>query len=99
MINNQSTTDLQSITNSFNNFFVNIGRNLSKKIPHSDTDPSKYLAINHITGSLYLQPTNATEVDKIIRELRNSSPGYDDISSKLLKYTYQIYISPLWFIY
>ena len=95
LIDNQATTDMQTITNSFNNFFVNIGPNLSKKIPHSETDPLEYLTNSNIAETMYLSPTNAHEVEKIIKEIRNSSPGYDEISSKILKCTYHLYLPTL----
>ena len=95
LIDNQATSDLNSITRHFNKFFVNIGPNLAKKIPHTDVDPIQYLTNNNIDRSIYLHPTSDKEVENVINDLRNSSPGYDEINTKLLKCTFQIYLPVL----
>lgn len=45
IVNNQQITDPLRIANSFNNYFVNIGANLSKNIPVSDIDPLQYVNV------------------------------------------------------
>ena len=40
-------------------------------------------------------PTDCTEISNIIKLLKVSSPGWDDISSKVVKSTSVLYLEPL----
>ena len=44
---------------------------------------------------MYLMPTDCTEISNIINLLKVSSPGWDDISSKVVKSTSVLYLEPL----
>ena len=39
--------------------------------------------------SIYLEPVTSVEIDQIIKELKNSAPGCDDITAFVLKDTRQ----------
>ena len=45
-----------------------------------------------------MSPVSNIEVLNIIRELRHSSPGWDDISAKIVKQTYEYFLSPLTYV-
>ena len=68
----------------FNNFFVNVGPNLANKIPNTSVDPLSYIrSVNE--ESILLNHVTSDEVSDIIKGLRNSSPGWDEISAKIVK--------------
>lgn len=94
-INNSNVTNKQVISESFNDYFVNIGKNLCKDIPHSVTSPLFYMNDINIQESLYMQPTDNMEIETIIRLLNNASSGYDDIQAKIIKNTYKCYVPVL----
>ena len=73
------------MTDHFNNFFVNIGSDLSKKIPLSSKKPQEFLKGNY-RSSMFLLPTTAEEIIDIIGNLKNSkSSGHDNIPVSLIK--------------
>ena len=95
LVNGHHVSDKNVIANKFNNYFVNIGNNLAKNIPESTISPTHYLNDVNITQSIYLQPVDENEVKRIILNLKNSSPGHDGMSSKVIKQTYHIYLPVL----
>ena len=68
----------------FNDFFTTIGPTLDKKIPQTNKKPIEYLGCPMI-NSIYLYPVTTTEINKIVKALKDSSAGYDGISTNLLK--------------
>ena len=70
LINNNTVTDKNVIASHFNEFFVNIGPTLAKKIPTSPRDPSTYITSN-IINSIYLDEIVQDEFIKIINSLSN----------------------------
>ena len=78
-------SDKKDIATNFNKFFINVGPNLDKLIPISNQDPSSYLKGNY-PCSLFFQPIVDDDVRVIINSLRNSSPGWDEIDPKVVKY-------------
>ena len=85
---NKAITDRVEIANSFNEYFVNIGPNLSEKIDPSVNSTTTYKSyLTEPTNSL-LQFTQISELEVIsaINNLENkTSYGCDGISNKLLK--------------
>ena len=77
----------QLIANEFGEFFANIGRTYANRIPKSKQNPHYYLGkIPRQERSIYLSPTTAVEISKLICKLPNkSSSGYDKINNILLK--------------
>ena len=61
IVNNESITDTKDIANHFNNFFSNIGTNLSSSIKLDDRNSAftDYLHIQQITALLFLKLKNA----------------------------------------
>ena len=76
LINDKLITNSKNICDCFNSYFTNLGTNLSKGIP-SSTNPLNY--VNFLHHSLFFTPTNQFEIEKIINNLKITSPGYDDI--------------------
>ena len=93
-IGNDIVTDRKRISEKFNKFFTNIGKDLAKKIPRVQRDPLSYLTSEY-QESIFLEPVIETEVERIITTLKNASPGFDGIHSKIIKSTYKCYIKPL----
>ena len=79
-------TEPQTISETFNKFFSEIGGKLAQNLPNENNSKSKdYLgpSVNH---SMYLFNTNTVEILKIIKSLKNTnSTGYDDFSTKFVK--------------
>ena len=55
MSDNTITSDKTVIAENFNDFFVNIGNNLAKRIPNVSTSPGRYMG-DMISQSLFLDP-------------------------------------------
>ena len=77
-------TDRTEIGNSFNNFFSEIGPNLSDKLPNSNYAPESY--VKSINDDFHFQTTTESEVLKLLSTLKTSKvTGHYKISAKLLK--------------
>ena len=92
IIDNDSTTNPVTIATSFNDFFVNVGKNLADNI-ESSIDPLKYIANN-------VHNINAIEIteDKImntISAVKNSAAGFDELPAFIMKQCSKFYIKPL----
>jgi len=55
------------ITNTFNEYFATAGPNLAKKIKNVDGNSTMY--INQVVNSMFLSPTNETEIINIVKSL------------------------------
>lgn len=84
----------QDIANKFNNYFVNIGKELTNTMQPTDVSHTKYLRGTY-NNTLYLYPATSEEVYNILLNLKNSSAGHDDIDSRLLKQVSSYIIQPL----
>ena len=81
----EKITDPKSIANRFNDYFVNIGPGLAKKLSNSTTNFDKYLT-NSCKGSFFINPITKDELENEINNLNaKKSPGYDGISSQVIK--------------
>ena len=95
--NGTVTDDKKVISESFNNFFINIGPTLAKSIPFVDKSPLNSMG-DRILESLYLQPATCEEINNILVSLKNTACGWDDISSVFLKLSTQQILQPLFHI-
>ena len=86
--------DKSVIANKFNSYFVNIGNDLSKKCPTVNINPMSYLSQSN-SDTIYLGKITKSEIETIVRSLKNASAGFDDIHAKIIKCTYQLFIDPL----
>ena len=78
------TSDKKLISEKFNDFFVNIGPTLAKRIPIIDKSPLSYMQ-SSITESIFLAPITPTEIEKLVLTLKNSATGWDEVNAMLLK--------------
>ena len=78
--------DPKAIANKFNEYFTNIGPNLAKKIKkNANTNFEKYLTGNY-PNSMFLTPITENEIQSELRMMHsNKSPGYDNITNKIIK--------------
>ena len=81
--NGKTISDTKEIAANFNNFFVNIGPSLSSKIPFTEGNVTDYLT--RCQNIIFLYPVNESEVNKIIKNLKDSNSGWDEIDSSVLK--------------
>jgi hypothetical protein len=83
--NNMKINDPRDIAEEFNQFFVNVGPELAKQIPHTLNSPKEFLRDNYCK-SMFFIPSTAEEISDIISNLKNStSSGYDNIPIKIIK--------------
>ena len=73
------------ISDKFNAFFINIGPTLAKSIPHINKSPLSYLG-SRLTESIYLAPVNENEIGQLIKSLKDTAAGFDDLNTMCLKY-------------
>lgn len=96
LINGKIVTDQNEIATKFCDFFTDIGKNYSNAIPKSNFPPEHFMQNVHVLQSVYLSPTNPTEVCEIIMSLKSKkSCGDDGISIDLLKNTSSYISLPL----
>ena len=83
------------VSNSFNDFFVNIGPKLTSGIKHSGKDYFEYL-LNPTQTSLFMKQIIAEEIVKMISKFnQNKSPGHDGIGNLIVKNVAHIVSRPL----
>ena len=88
------TSDNELISNKFNDFFINIGPTLAKSIPCVNKSPLSYLD-NRLTESIYLAPVSENEIGQLIKSLKDTTAGFDDLNSMCLKISSQFLLKPL----
>ena len=77
-------TIITPIANKFNEVFINIGPDLGKRIPAVDGSHRDYMTASD--ASMFVLTTTGSEIIDIARNLKPSkSPGYDEISLKVIK--------------
>lgn len=68
----------------FNEFFSSIGNDLANKLPQNNFDVLKH--VKTVSNSIFLRPTNVSEVSILISQLDvKKSRGHDNLSADLLK--------------
>lgn len=93
-VNYAELRDSTAISNSFHDYFVNIGPKLSSFIPSSNCNNEFYMP-NNDASSLFLTPSSSDEIARIIKELQNKSPEYDGIHTKVVRGTHLQISRPL----
>ena len=91
----------KEIANALANYFANIGKTLSNKLPKAKNSIKSYLnKIPNCPNSMYLTPTSALEIDQIIRNMQNKKRSrYDNISNQMLKWLRPVITRPLSIIF
>ena len=94
MINGETITDKMKIVTGFNKYFVNIGPTLAGGIPQDNKSSTTYME-NRVLESMVITPVVEEEVQSVIKALKDSSAGWDAISSRVIKTTHSSFIVPL----
>ena len=78
--------DPDQISNAFCNFFTNVGPNHAAAIPQSKKQFTSYLqdCPKRISNSMFMTPTDASEIRQIIRSLQKST-SHDNLSALVIK--------------
>ena len=80
IFNNKNLVEKKDIAHQFNKYFVNIGPDLAKNIPSSDTSFEEYLSV--FEGEMQNVCISLDDLKKSFTTLkRNKAPGYDDVTS------------------
>ena len=79
MINNRLSEDKDKIANGFNKFFVEVGPTLEKNCPPSAQAPITWMKGRN-GQSIFILPTDQTEIFKLNGTLKASSAGWDDLN-------------------
>jgi hypothetical protein len=94
LINNKIVTDKTAIVNEFNDFYTQIGPNLSQKIPGSTKQPEDFLCGNYM-NSMFIEPVSEQELDNVLAKLKNSAAGCDEIKPDVIRQMHDCFIKPL----
>lgn len=96
----KSVSNDQDIANTINEHFCSVGDRISKKVDSTSTNKFKCYLRNKLQNSFYLSPVSETDVNKVIKQLKeNKSPGPDGITNKLIKVCASSLTYPLTLIY
>ena len=68
----------------FNDYFSKIATTLDHNLPHTNTDPLKYVE-NNCLSSIFLTPTTADECANLITRLKLTKTDKDSLPVKLMK--------------
>ena len=91
---NLITSDKNIICNRFNDFFVNIGPMSAKLIPKVNESPLRYMG-NRLIETIYLEPVTENEINTLIKALKDTVTGFDNMNSMSLKISSETLIKPL----
>ena len=81
-MNNGIVTDDETIANSFNDYFVNVGKSLAHNIV-SNVDPLSYVErSNECITDIVI---TVDDVKSIVSQLNDSGAGYDDLPPSIMK--------------
>ena len=92
IVNNKKMTDQVAIANSFNDYFINVGKSLAHNIV-SQIDPLSYIdkSKNCITNI----SVTVNDVKAIVSQMNNSAAGPDDLPASIMKQVSNEYCIPL----
>ena len=81
------------IAEHFNNFFINIGPNLNKNMSGPNGNVLEFM--QRSKKSIFIMPTTPDEIVNIVKKLKPSSPGWDEIRSDILQLSMHTIVDPL----
>ena len=94
-VGNSEIFDSKTISEKFNDFFVNIGNNVESKIPQSSKTFREYLK-NPVASSIFISPVSDDEVLGMLNKLdKTKSSGPNSIPTCLLKNHAKFFSLPL----
>ena len=72
--------------NKFNDYFINIGPNLAKKIKSDNNDTFEEYLYGSYQSSLFLNVITENELETELGNMKlNTSSGFDDVNTKIIK--------------
>ena len=95
IIGNKLVSDETEIVNGFNNYFVTVGKSLTKNT-NNDVNPLDYIQSN--SKSIVIPDITVGDIINVIYSLNNSSAGYDDMPASIMKKCIDEYITPLTYL-
>ena len=99
-VNGDKISDTQTITDSFNNFFSQIGDNLAAKFAGNNINEYKKFLGSPANQSMLLYKISQDEIKNAIKNLKNSnSSGDDEITSSFVKLSAPVLIPALHMIF
>ena len=88
---NKTVTNKQDIANTFNHFFVNVGKNMARDLPHINNNISCMANAN----SMFFTDTTCGEVGELIKALnRRKAIRNEDVATRFIQIASPI-ISPI----
>lgn len=85
MINNRLCSNKQIISESFNEYFINVGPNLASQIPNVTSKPQDFLRGSY-PNSIFLTPVTNTDIIQAIAKLKKTaSAGQDTLKPNIIK--------------
>lgn len=88
----RTSTDHET-ANVFNDYFVNVGKNLARQIKYKNYD---YSSMNRVMNSFLLHPVTSQEIYQEIMILKDQkAPGFDQFTSPLIKSVADLIAEPL----
>ena len=94
-IDGNFVTDTEVIAESFNDYYSNVAPNLDAALGPSDVDPLAYMHDVEVPDMMVFSPVTEHDILPIVMKLKETGPGYDRISAKLLKLILPSIIFPL----
>ena len=96
-INDIKCYEAQEIADELGKHFSNIGKLYANKTKNPEKTADHYISkIDHNCKTMFLNPTNCTEVECVIDKLKNKhSSGHDNISNYLIKKLKNVIVLPL----
>lgn len=99
LVNGQLCSNPRTISNHFNQYFINVGQTISDEIDASSDsatsiDPCSYIN-NCAAHSMFLSPVDHEEVYSALNSLKNKSPGWDDFYAEPVRACSDTLIEPL----
>ena len=94
-VHNEITSNKEEIADSFNEFFISVGKKLQDKIPSSDLDPLQYIKSPTDQTFNNMNKTNPAELHEIVKNMKNVGAGIDKINANIFKRTFPTIINEL----
>ena len=86
-INGKTIYNDKDIADAFNNYFANIGKNLSHQINNNNSRSFRNYLKNPVSESIFIKPTNYKEVEKEFNQFKTGTKATIDIFNiKALKF-------------
>jgi len=99
-IRDKTITNPQIVSDSFNTFFIEVIDDLLSQKNQSCLKRDLNLQIIKCAETVFISPVTETEMERVIKSLKNSSSaGYDEIHMSLVKQCLGYFIKPLVHIY